>query len=232
MISIENISKIYSKRYVLNNINCKIPENSITGIIGPNGAGKSTLIRIITGFETRDTGSVFINDKKIDNFSQIKNQISYMPEEMMLYPDYFVDEFLSFYHAAVNHRDDALLNALSLKMIFNKKIKQLSKGWHQRLKLYTALCNKKHIAILDEPFEGFDPLQMREVASIIRSQNSSGRGFVLSIHQLSYAQKICDYFIFLNRGKLIAQGTLQSLSEKYGVSDTNLEEILIKVIEG
>ena len=230
MINIQNVSKYYSKKTVLDNINFTIPQSSITGIIGPNGARKSTLIKIITGFEFADSGFVSISGDKMTNFNKIKNKISYMPENMTLYTSYFVDEFLHFYHSAVNHKDENLLISLSLKSVFNKKIKHLSKGWHQRLKLYTALCNNKDIVILDEPFEGFDPLQMREIAEIIRLQNENGRVFVLSIHQLSYAQKICDYFIFLNKGKLIDKGSLDYLSEKYFVADGNLEEILIKAI--
>jgi len=229
MITIKNISKIYSKNLILDNITFTIPKNSITGIIGPNGAGKSTLIRIITGFELSDTGSIYIDNKKMKNFNQIKKEISYMPEKMKLYPEYFVKDFLNFYHISMGYKDENLLETLSLKDISNKKIKYLSKGWHQRVKLYTAFCNKKKIIILDEPFDGFDPLQMREIAKVIRSQNREGRVFILSIHQLSYAQKICNYFIFINKGKMIEEGTIEELSQKYSTSD--LEDILLKVIE-
>ncbi len=189
MITLKNISKSYSGGCVLDNISITIPEKSITGIIGPNGAGKSTLIKIIAGFEFAGSGSVLINNRQSDYFNQIKDQIYYMPEQMSLYPDYFVDRFLEFYHGAMQYRDDELSDLLSLKNIFDKKISQLSKGWHQRLKLYTALCNKKKIVILDEPFEGFDPLQMKQIVNIIRSRNNKDQEFILSIHQLSYARK-------------------------------------------
>ncbi len=230
MITVKNIYKYYDKKIVLKNISLLIPNNSITGIIGPNGAGKSTLIKIITGFEYPDSGFFYIKNRKPENFNQIKNEISYMPENMALYPEYFVDEFLDFFHSAVNYENRELLDALSLSSVSNKKIKHLSKGWAQRLKLYTALCNKKEIVILDEPFEGFDPLQMREITEIIRLQNKKGRTFILSIHQLSYAKKICNYLLFLNRGELIAEGSLEDLSKRYAVPDGDLEEILIRII--
>ena len=226
MITSENISK----RNILKDINFSTPKDSITGIIGPNGAGKSTLIKILTGFEFSDSGTIYIDGQKIEKFGQIKNRISYMPENMTLYPDYFVDEFIDFYEKAIDYRDEKLLITLGLKNVFDKKIKYLSKGWHQRVKLYTALCNKKDIVILDEPFEGFDPLQMREIKNIIFSQNGNNRQFILSIHQLSYAKKICNYFIFLNQGRLVAQGSLAYLSAKYQVKNQDLEEILLRSI--
>ena len=105
----------------------------------------------------------------------------------------------------------------------------MSKGWHQRLKLYTALCNNKRIVILDEPFEGFDPLQMVKIIKVIKSQNSKGRSFILSIHQLSYAQKICNYFLFLDEGILIAEGSKDDLVTRY--STESLEEIFLKVLQ-
>ena len=130
MITLKNISKNYSKNRALNSISLTIPEKSITGIIGPNGAGKSTLIRIITGFEFADADTVYINKSEMQDFYQRKKYISYMPENMSIYPEYFVDEFLSFYHLSINLKNDDLLMMLSLKTIFNKKIKHLSKGWH------------------------------------------------------------------------------------------------------
>ncbi len=231
MIALKNISKTYSKNKVLNCISLTIPEKSITGIIGPNGAGKSTLIRIITGFEFPDTGAVYINKNEMHDFYQRKKYISYMPENMSVYPEYFVDEFLSFYHSSINLKNDGLLKMLSLKTVFNKKIKHLSKGWHQRLKLYTALCNPKPVVVLDEPFDGFDPLQMKEIIRMFKSQNSDGRSFILSIHQLTDAQKICDYFVLLDEGYIIAQGTLDMLGNRFSSDTKSLEDIFLKALE-
>ena len=231
MIELKNISKTYQGNQVLNDISLLIPENSITGIIGPNGAGKSTLIKIISGFEFANSGDIFINEKKTDYFKQMKKHISYMPEYMSIYPEYYVDEFLSFYHSSSNFIDEELLKSLSLKTIYNKKIKHLSKGWHQRVKLYTALCNDKPIIILDEPFDGFDPLQLRDIIKIFKSQNKKGRSFIMSIHQLNYAQNICDYFILLNNGNIIAKGNLEELKTQYPNKNNSLEEIFLKALE-
>jgi len=231
MITLKNISKHYSGNTVLSDISLEIPKNSVTGILGPNGAGKSTLLKIITGFEFPDSGTVFIENSEVTNFSGRKEHISYMPEKMTLYPSYFVEEFLRFYHSAIGFHDDELLQLLSLQKMYAKKIKHLSKGWHQRLKLYLALCTAKPIIILDEPFEGFDPLQMQEITRLFKSRNSAGFSFLLSIHQLSYAQKICDYFIFLNNGKIVAEGSYQTLAEHFSAAKENLEEIFLKVLK-
>jgi ABC-2 type transport system ATP-binding protein len=231
MIKTEDITKKYLRNKVLDNISVSIPDKTIAGIIGPNGAGKTTFLKIISGFEFPDSGIIYIDNKKVKKHSIIKRYLSYMPENMTLYPDYFVDEFLDFFHSAINHTDKELLDSLSLKSIFHKKIKHLSKGWHQRLKLYTALANKKPIIILDEPFDGFDPLQMRDIIKIFKSQNSKGRSFILSIHQLSDAQKICDYFILLDAGIKIAEGSIDSLSEKFSCKSKSLEDIFLKALD-
>ncbi|MCP4154305.1 MAG: ABC transporter ATP-binding protein [bacterium] len=227
MIALKNITKSYTGNTVLDNISLTVPEKSITGIIGPNGAGKSTLIRIIAGFEFSDSGAVHIKE----NPNQTKKHISYMPEYMLIYPEYTVGEFLSFYHAAVNLKDDQLLTELSLNTVKTKNIKHLSKGWHQRLKLYTALCNAKPIVLLDEPFDGFDPLQLRDIIDIFKTQNANGRTFLMSIHQLAYAQKICDYYIFLNAGLVIAEGSLEMLKSRYPGAGNSLEDIFLKALE-
>jgi len=231
MIKLNNISKNYSDNIVLKDISINIPDKAITGIIGPNGAGKSTLLKIISGFEFQDSGEVHIYNTEMKNFYQRKDHIFYMPEDMSIYPEYFVDDFISFYHSCMNLRDDDLLAILSLKKVFNKKIKHLSKGWHQRLKLYTVLCNKKPIVILDEPFDGFDPLQMKDIIDLFKSQNSQERSFILSIHQLSNAQKICDYFILIDQGIIVAKGTFKELRKSFSCQTCDLEEIFLKALK-
>jgi len=230
VIELKEISKTYLKTKILNNISLVIPKNSITGIIGPNGAGKSTMLKILAGFENHDTGNIYIDEQKIESFRQIKNYISYMPEYMSVYPEYFVDDFLDFYHASIDYKNENLLDLLSLKSVYSKKIKHLSKGWHQRLKLYTALSNTKPIIILDEPFDGFDPLQLRDIIDIFKRQNEQGRTFIMSIHQLTYAQKICDYFVLLNDGDIIAKGSLDKLKMQFSHKNNSLEDIFLEAL--
>ncbi len=230
MIEIRNVSKSYSDVKVLDDISTIIPQKCISCVIGPNGAGKSTLIRIITGFEYPDSGEVFLFGEKIKSFHMAKSLLSYMPEKMTLYPNYRVKEFLKLYFEITGERDDYVFEQLGLPEIVSKKIKNLSKGWHQRLKLYLALSLKRPFVILDEPFEGFDPLKMREIGEVLKELNKRGRSFLLSVHQLSYAEKICDYFLLLSKGRVIASGTLTQLTEKYQDDKADLEEIFIEAV--
>jgi len=226
MIKVVDVSKEYSGISVLNKINLIIPDKKISGIIGPNGAGKSTLIKIISGFETQDSGEIYFNNIKVNEFYEKKNFVSYMPEHMLLYPDFFVKEFLDYFHKVMRFSNDELIGMLNLKNVFNKRIKHLSKGWHQRLKLYTALSNEKPYVILDEPFEGFDPIQMNDIMKLFNLK----RTFILSIHQLAQAQKICDYFILLDNGRLIASGSMEEMREKFSCKSDSLEDIFIKAL--
>ncbi len=226
MIKVVGVSKEYSGVSVLNKIDLIIPDKKISGIIGPNGAGKSTLIKIISGFETQDSGEIFFNNLKVDEFYEKKRYISYMPEYMILYPDLYVKEFIYYFHNVMRFSNDKLIKMLNLKNVFNKRIKHLSKGWHQRLKLYTALSNEKPYVILDEPFEGFDPIQMNDIMKLFDVEKT----FILSIHQLSQAQKICDYFILLDNGILIASGGMEELKNRFSCESDSLEDIFIKAL--
>ncbi len=229
MVEVRDLTKYYSDVRIINRLYFTIPQNSVSGIIGPNGAGKSTLIKIISGFENQTSGDVLINNKIVNDFDDKKKYISYMPEFMLLYPDYFVKEFLDFFHKQINYKDDELMDFLGLKSVFDKKISHLSKGWHQRLKLYTSLAMNRDIIILDEPFDGFDPLQMNDILKIFDLKKD--KTFILSIHQLSQAQKICDYFVLLDNGNLISYGSIEELKEKFNCSSDLLEDIFIKALK-
>ena len=231
MIEIRNVSKSYGDVKVLDSISAVLPQNCISCVIGPNGAGKSTLIRIITGFECPDSGEVYLSGQKVESFHIAKSLLSYMPEKMTLYPDYRVEEFLKVYFEITGEHDVNVFEKLGLSEVVSKKIKNLSKGWHQRLKLYLALSLKRPFIILDKPFEGFDPLKMREIGSVLKKLNGKERTFLLSVHQLSYAEKICDWFLLLSRGKVVATGSLEELAEKYTDGITDLEEIFIKAVK-
>ncbi len=229
MLRVNNISKKYSGIYALDKVSFEVQENSITGIIGPNGAGKSTLLRIITGFELADEGEIYFNGKILSSLSEKNSLFSYMPEYCELYPDYYVNDFLSFIHKITGYFDSYIFDALELENVKNKKIRHLSKGYRQRLKLYFALSNRKKVIILDEPFEGFDPIQLVRIMEVIRREKEAGKTFLITIHQLNYAEKICDDYILLNEGKVVAWGNIEALRQKY--SCTSLEQIFMRALQ-
>ena len=231
MLQVKEIQKYYNRIAVLSNIHFDIHSGSITGIIGPNGAGKSTLLKILTGFEKADTGTISYKGKILESQKQKVSIFSYMPEHLDIYPDFSVNEYIQFIEGTTGCITPKLSATLKLNKVRNKKIKNISKGYRQRLKLFTALANSKSIAVLDEPFDGFDPIQLREILTLIKSEKDNGRTFILSIHQMSDAEKICDNFILLNEGRIVAAGTLKQLSEQFETETDSLEEIFVKALQ-
>lgn len=231
MLKISNITKRYFRTVALNKVSFEVSENSITGIIGPNGAGKSTLLDIISGFQNPDEGEIYFNDRPLMLFKEKKKVLSYMPEHLEIYPDYYVDDFMRFIHRVTRHVDTDLIDVLNLAKVKNKKIRYLSKGYHQRLKLFFALSNTKKIVVLDEPFDGFDPIQLIDILEFVRSENRKGRTFILSIHQLYDAEKICNHYVLLNEGKVLTRGSMETLKQAFGDDSSSLEQIFMRAIQ-
>ncbi len=229
-LELNGISKKYGRVKALSNVDLSIEKNSITGVIGPNGAGKSTLLRIISGFERQDSGDVFIFGRKVFSFSERKNYISFMPEETVLYKDLYVAEVLNFFHEHFGKANVEYLNFFSLKEIEDKKVGHLSKGWHQRLKIYISLLQDKPLKILDEPLDGLDPLQVNEFFEVIKNEKGKGSTFILSIHQLFYAEKVCDHFVLLESGRLVLKGTIESMREEIDCPNCSLEKLFVKAL--
>ncbi len=231
MLKISNISKRYLKTVALDKVSFEVSEGSIMGIIGPNGAGKSTLLDIISGFQNPDEGGIYYNDQPVSLFKEKKQLISYMPENLTIYPDYTVAAFIDFIQLATGYEDPELIKTLNLATLKNKKIRHLSKGYHQRLKLFFALSNRKKIIVLDEPFNGFDPVQLIEILELIKEKNRQGRTFILSIHHLYDAEKICHYYTLIDEGRVVTTGSIETLRHKFGVEKASLEQIFIRALQ-
>ena len=231
MLKINNISKRYLKTVALDKVSFEVSEGSIMGIIGPNGAGKSTLLDIISGFQNPDEGGIYYNDQPVSLFKEKKQLISYMPENLTIYPDYTVAAFIDFIQKATGYEDSELIKTLNLAKLKNRKIRHLSKGYHQRLKLFFALSNRKKIIVLDEPFNGFDPVQLIEILELIKEKNQQGRTFILSIHHLYDAEKICNYYTLIDEGCVVTTGSIETLRHKFGVEKASLEQIFIRALQ-
>ncbi len=230
MLRIKEISKNYAGAPSLAGVSFAVPANSITGIIGPNGAGKSTLLRIMAGFEFPDSGEILFRGTPLAGFAAIKRLVSYMPEQLEIYPDYRVNQFLNFLHRAVGRADEELLDVLNLRGVGQKKIGHLSKGYRQRVKLYFSLCNDRRIIILDEPFDGFDPIQLQDILEMIRAEQRKGRTFIISIHQLHDAEKICGHYVLLKEGRMVAEGDMNALSDRFGLEKPSLEQVFMEAL--
>ncbi len=228
-IRVDSIFKRYGKYKVLEDISFSFEDERVIGILGPNGAGKSTLLMIIAGMEMEDAGRV-VNDGRVVNFLDRRKLIAYMGENMRIYPDFFVSEFIFLYRKITSWWDEELVERFELYKVYDKKIKELSRGWHQKLKIYSVFSMKKNIFVLDEPFDGLDPLETYKLIELIkRYVRERNITFFLSMHELYIASRICDYVVLLNCGKKILSG---SLSWIYSQTNTNdLEKIFMDALK-
>ena len=218
MIEVKNITKSYGHRLALDNVSFKIDKGDILGFLGANGAGKSTTMNIITGYLSSDSGEVYINGKSIlDNPTEAKKNIGYLPEIPPLYNDMTVDRYLKFMFdlkrvkMPVWEHIGEICEKVGISDVRDRIIKHLSKGYRQRVGLAQALLGDPPVLILDEPTVGLDPAQIIEMRNLIRELGNS-HTVILSSHVLSEVQAVCDKIIIISNGKIVAKGTTDELT--------------------
>lgn len=220
MIEITNLTKRYGKKVAVDNISFKVEKGEILGFLGPNGAGKTTTMNILTGYISLSDGSVKVDGLSIlDKPLEARAHIGYLPENPPLYHDMTVNEYLNFVYELKKvklERQGHLEEVMGLVKILdvkNRLIKNLSKGYKQRVGLAQALLGNPEVLILDEPTVGLDPNQIIEIRSVIKELGKN-RTVILSTHILPEASAICDRVIIINNGQIIASDTPQNLSQK------------------
>lgn len=197
MVSIQHISKSFGSQKVLNDVSLEIPAGQIVGLLGPNGAGKSTLMKILIGLWSADSGTV-----------SAPSRIGYLPENNPLYEEMYVTEYLQFMDKMTNDKCqmtnvDALIDKVGLTPERHKHIRELSKGYRQRVGLAQALIGDPELLILDEPTTGLDPNQLVEIRSLIRSLGKD-RTVILSTHIMQEVREMCDRVVILDHGTVKA----------------------------
>jgi ABC-2 type transport system ATP-binding protein len=237
-VSVNQITKIYGKQKVLNNISFEIGTGEVVGFLGPNGAGKSTMMKILTGYITQSEGEVKVcGINVLNNSIESRKKIGYLPENNPLYLDMYVREFLSFIADIhkVKNKNDRVNEMIELTGLFpekSKKIRQLSKGYRQRVGLAAALIHDPEVLILDEPTTGLDPNQLKEIRFLIKSI-AAKKTIMLSTHIMQEVEAICDRAIIIKKGKIVADNKLEILQNK-GVEIIDVEfqnPLLISVLE-
>jgi len=221
VIEIKNVSKKYGNFIAVDNISFNIKKGEIVGLLGPNGAGKSTTMNMITGFIEQTEGEIKVGGYDIlKNPKQAKKQIGYMPEGVPLYNDLTVKEFVSYMadlkEVIKKEKKDKVQKVIEqtdLQNVQNKLIKNLSRGYKQRVSLAGALVGDPEILILDEPTVGLDPKQITEIRNLIKGLGKT-HTIILSSHILSEISQICNKVIIINSGKIIAEDTPKNLEEK------------------
>jgi ABC-2 type transport system ATP-binding protein len=216
-IQVKNLTKIYGEQKAIDSISFEIKTGEIVGFVGPNGAGKSTTMKILTGFIPPSSGEAKINNLDlIEKSLEIRKHIGYLPENNPLYLDMYVKEYLEFvagiYKLGKNtkSRIKEIIEQTGLSVEQKKKIGALSKGYRQRVGLAQALIHDPEILILDEPTSGLDPNQIIEIRNLI-SQVGKEKTVMLSTHIMQEVEAICDRIIIINKGKIVADDSIDSI---------------------
>ena len=225
MITIENLTKYYGKNRAVNNISFTINDNEILGFLGPNGAGKSTTMNMISGYLPMTSGKVTIYGSDISKEPvKAKKNIGYLPEIPPVYPDMRVREYLSFCaglkRIPITKKSSEIsrvMDLLKITDVKDKLIKNLSKGYKQRVGFAQALLGDPKFLILDEPTVGLDPKQVTEVRSIITDLKKE-HSVIFSSHILSEVSAVCDRVVIINKGDIKAIDTIENLEKQTGGS--------------
>ena len=219
MIEVQNVSKRYGNKYAVKDASFSVQKGEVVGFLGRNGAGKSTTMNMITGYISTTAGSISIDGYDIlKNPYEAKRQIGYLPENPPLYMDMTVEEYLRFCCDVkkVNrkyikkHLDD-IAELTGLSHVRGRLIRNLSKGYKQRTGLAQALVGNPEVIILDEPTVGLDPTQIIEIRTLIRRLGED-HTVILSSHILPEVSEVCQKFIVINEGRIVAQDTLANLT--------------------
>lgn len=248
MICVQNLIKKYGSNTALKDISFQIEEGKVYGFLGPNGAGKSTTMNIITGCLAASQGQVSVDG--FDNFDEAKKAkglIGYLPEQPPLYQDLTPLEYLTFVAEAKGlHSENAaaqvrsVMEETQIQDVANRLIKNLSKGYKQRVGIAQAMLGNPKYIILDEPTVGLDPLQIIEIRNLIRSL-ASDRTVILSSHILAEVEEVCDELIIIVGGRIAASGTIEEITKSLSGPGTlsvtakreeNLDESFFSGISG
>lgn len=218
-IEVKNISKTYQSQKALDTISFSIAPGEIVGFLGPNGAGKSTMMKILTTFLPASEGIAIVNGFDVSlQAKEVQKSVGYLPEHNPLYLDMYVREYLQFnadvYNIPKTEVEQVIIQT-GLTPEAAKKIKQLSKGYRQRVGLANALLHDPQVLILDEPTAGLDPNQLVDIRALIRGLGGKGKGktVLLSTHVMQEVEAICERVIILDKGSIILDEKLEELSK-------------------
>ena len=231
MINVTGLSKRYGTHLAVENVSFQINKGEVIGFLGPNGAGKSTIMNILTGYLSMTQGKVEIDGFDVSEFPEdAKRRIGYLPEIPPLYIDMKVREYLNFIYDLKKVKFpkkphiDEILKLVKIDNVQNRLIKNLSKGYRQRVGLAQALIGNPDVLILDEPTVGLDPKQIIEIRNLI-ARLGKNHTIILSSHILSEIQAVCKRVIIINKGQIIADDNAETLSQKLSSDRTLIARI-------
>jgi ABC-2 type transport system ATP-binding protein len=231
VLQVTALTKRYGDQVALADIALTIRAGEILGLIGPNGAGKTTLLEALAGVLPADTATMLWRGKPLPPAQQ-RDVLFYLPDGMRPYHDQPVARVLAFfaevYQCAPTHLA-SVVAAVGLAPALAKRVHALSKGYSRRLMLAVGLLTPQPLLLMDEPFDGFDLRQTREIMGVLRRCAATGRTLVLAIHQLLDAERVCDRFVLLADGRVCGAGTLGELRTQTQLPTGSLEEVFLAI---
>lgn len=220
VIAVEHVVKAFARVTALDDVSLSVRRGELFALLGPNGAGKTTLIRTVLDMIRPDSGSVLVNGRALSDADRAR--IGYLPEERGLYARRKVGDVLEYFGALkllprreARHNAAEWLARLELSEHRDKLVGELSKGNQQKVQLAATLLTKPEIAILDEPFSGLDPVSVRLVMSVIRELHEAGTTIILSSHQMSVVESLCERVMMLNRGRRVLYGPIAEVRREH-----------------
>lgn len=218
-VSVKGLTKVYGDQKAIDNINFEAKKGEILGFLGPNGAGKTTTMKILTSFIPPTSGQASVCGFNVqEEEMEVRKRIGYLPEHNPLYKDMFVKEYLRFIgglHKIKNvaSRVDEMIEMTGLEREQKKLIGDLSKGYRQRVGLAQAMIHDPEVLILDEPTTGLDPNQLAEIRALIK-KTGQDKTVIFSTHIMQEVQALCDRVLIINKGKLVANNTIDELQSR------------------
>lgn len=237
LLEVNHLSGGYTHRDVIHDLTFEVRRNEIVGLIGLNGAGKSTTIKHVIGLMQARKGEIKINGKTfLDDPSIYRNQMSYIPEQPILYDELTLYEHLKLTAMAYGlseklfeERLPSLLKEFRLQRQLHWFPVNFSKGMRQKVMIMCAFLIEPELYIVDEPFVGLDPLGIQSYLDLMEEMKSQGAGILMSTHILATAEKYCDRFVIIHEGKIRATGTMDELREQFEMSGASLDDLYIQL---
>ncbi len=229
LFEVRNLSKRFGQITALDDVSFRVGAGEVLGLIGPNGAGKSTLFECLAGVLPSDTGTLSADGRSIDARDRY-SLLFYVPDGIAPWPSqrvrWILDYTVGFLGGQASLRTE-VIDELDLRDLLGQPIGTLSKGQRKRVLLAIGLLTIQPALLVDEPFEGLDLRQARDIAAVLRTHAERGRTLFLSIHQISDAARFCDRFVLLSNGRVCGEGTVPELAKLASKPDANLEEVFL-----
>ena len=229
LLTVKGVTKRFGDRLALNDVSFSVQQREVLGLIGPNGAGKTTLFECLAGLIPANSGTITFQEKTLP-VTRRKEALFYLPDGILPWAEQTVSWALQFFEKLYRTSEtklSELIEPLRLDEIMKARLASLSKGERKRMLLALGLLTPHQLLLLDEPFDGLDLRQTRDVMILLKDHTANGRTLMLSIHQLVDAGRVCDRLVLLSAGSVVGEGTIPELRAQAKLPDGGVEEIFL-----